>query len=239
MSDGLGALIGSTVKPSPPKLIAAKRFPRIKLAHKLLNLSGGGVMKYMTWDFVGRLGKIPAVQLSAIFPFIGHYILFGQKIREWFAKLHSDFVGESPALAINALSWADVSLYCFYYGLLTLGIGSIVYNLACPTEVRKSNTESDYAQFRKWTDDERGPFLENAKSYLKKLKLDRNLYAHHLIQIETGTPDGRRYYYKFESQIRRPWIIVVAFFYSAGLFGTIIAGAISVVRITAHLYERL
>jgi hypothetical protein len=96
---------------------------------------------WITWSNLRSFGNSRAVQLSAMFPFIGYWILFNDYLSQYF-KL--------GALDAPASAWLDVlwntKLYFLYFGLLSLGLGSFIYQARCPHIVKKHGDWTDYVR---------------------------------------------------------------------------------------------
>lgn len=91
----------------------------------------------LKWSALANLGTLPVMKMVMFVPFVGTIILFNDSvvnllslslpILERFGATISP--QEQQALTIN-------NFYLLYFGLLALGIGSIVFSIWCPNEIK-------------------------------------------------------------------------------------------------------
>lgn len=98
-------------------------------------------LPWITWSKLRSLGNSHSVRLSALFPFVGFWILFNDQAHQ-FLKL-SVLDGDLAAQGCIAAIWRN-KLFFVYFGLLLMGIGSFIYQARCPYVVRKHADWSDY-----------------------------------------------------------------------------------------------
>ncbi|MEH2472048.1 hypothetical protein V1281_006765 [Nitrobacteraceae bacterium AZCC 2161] len=95
----------------------------------------------VSWTALRSLGNSPSVRLSAIFPFVGYWILFNDFASQYLSMSALDARQANPGF----LHWFSSSrLYFLYLGLLSLGIGSFIYQARCPYIIKKHADWSDY-----------------------------------------------------------------------------------------------
>jgi hypothetical protein len=96
-----------------------------------------------TWASLRSIGNSRAVQASVAFPIIGYLILLS-------SKFTSIFDGGLAGQAQHQGDWWDhlwaLKLYYVYFGLLNLGVGSAIYQLSCPRQIKKHGDWEDYVR---------------------------------------------------------------------------------------------
>jgi hypothetical protein len=110
-----------------------------------------------TWATLRSIGNSRAVQASVAFPVIGYLILLS-------SQFTSIFDGGLAGQVQHQGTWLDhlwaMKLYYVYFGLLFLGIGSIIYQSSCPRQIKKHGDWEDYVRID-------GPVMTN--SYITAL----------------------------------------------------------------------
>ena len=98
------------------------------------------------WSSLRALGQSKVVALTILIPFIGWLIIFNQQVLQWL-NVMPVIVG-SNALADKSTPSAESlsRLYWTYFGLLLLGLASFLFQILCPTEVRKYADSNDYVE---------------------------------------------------------------------------------------------
>jgi hypothetical protein len=93
-----------------------------------------------TWSSLRSIGNSYFVRLTILIPIVGYLIIFNTNIVQYL-ELAKEFVG-----ALAAPPGSDVSprLLLIYFGLTALAVGSTIYSLACPWEVKQYGTASAY-----------------------------------------------------------------------------------------------
>jgi hypothetical protein len=94
----------------------------------------------MRWVTLRSFGNSRAVQLSAIFPFVGYLILFNDDISRYLSMQALD---KPEAYGLIDRLWT-AKLYFIYFGLMFLGIGSFIYQWSCPFIIKKHPDSIDY-----------------------------------------------------------------------------------------------
>lgn len=94
-----------------------------------------------SWSTLRSIGNSSLVRLSALFPFVGYFILFNDNVTT-FLQAHGL---ENPPIGVSLLDnlWSK-KLYFLYFGLMLSGAGSILYQWWCPPEVKKHQDWKDY-----------------------------------------------------------------------------------------------
>ena len=85
------------------------------------------------WDTLRAIGNSRIVQLSALVPFIGYILLFGESTAHLF-----HMVGGHVTTGIGL--WdrlLETTVYFLYFGLFAMGIGALAYQMFCPDIVKK------------------------------------------------------------------------------------------------------
>ena len=97
-----------------------------------------------TWASLRSIGNSRAVQASVAFPVIGYLILLSSQFTSIF---DGGLAGQAQHQERDWWShlWA-IKLYFVYFGLLNLGIGSALYQLRCPRQIKKHGDWEDYVR---------------------------------------------------------------------------------------------
>lgn len=102
---------------------------------------------HFTWSTLRSLGNSQAVRLSALFPFVGFWILFNDQVS---AFLHMSPLDATTGPANGQWSLVNfiwkLKIYFYYFGLFALGVGSSIYQASCPYIIRKHADWSDYVR---------------------------------------------------------------------------------------------
>jgi hypothetical protein len=75
--------------------------------------------------------------MTVLIPAVGYLLLFNDKLHGYF-DLWSEIFHDSPS---SPLPWR---LFSLYFGLTMLAIGSIVFQIRCPPEIKRYGNEIDY-----------------------------------------------------------------------------------------------
>jgi len=97
----------------------------------------------LTWMQLRSVGNSRLVQASVLFPLIGYLILFNDQVSSFLVFRGLD--AALPSQGILAWIWSR-KLYLLYFGLMSLGVGSLIYSLRCPHLVKKHGDFSDYVR---------------------------------------------------------------------------------------------
>lgn len=107
-----------------------------------------GLSKVPTWTRLNTLGQSKLVSLTILIPFLGSLLLFNQQL--------IDFLSIAPELIVRSTRRADqvaneasraatlTRLYFTYFGLSMLGIGSFLFIIFCPQEIRNYENIHSY-----------------------------------------------------------------------------------------------
>lgn len=99
------------------------------------------------WSILATLGNLSVMKMVILVPFIGTMIIFNEQfvnlltVSTYFLQnIGVSVDGESPqALTID-------NLYYLYFGLLCLGVGSLLFSIFCPKEIQFSSSEDEYVR---------------------------------------------------------------------------------------------
>lgn len=94
-----------------------------------------------SWTSLRSLGNSAAVRISAVFPFIGYLIIFNDQVKKYLTLTALETTTRHGDLFSSL--W-ELKLYFLYFGLLSLGIGSFIYQARCPYIVKKHADWSSY-----------------------------------------------------------------------------------------------
>jgi hypothetical protein len=95
-----------------------------------------------TWSELRSIGNSRLIQVSAVFPIVGYLILFSDEVSNFLSMRHLPSLPQSGFL--DSL-WQG-KLYFVYFGLMLLGLGSLIYQVACPFIIKKHGDYTDYVR---------------------------------------------------------------------------------------------
>lgn len=81
------------------------------------------------WESLWRMAHLQVVQMTVLVPIFGYLILFS----DWFTQ-HLEIDSASQI-------W---KLHFLYYGFTSLAIGTILFNITCPSQIRNHGNVADY-----------------------------------------------------------------------------------------------
>jgi hypothetical protein len=93
-----------------------------------------------TWANLRIIGNSRPVQIATVFPVVGYFILLSTRVT---GLIDGGIAGTARGSGLIDAAWS-YKLYCVYFGLISLGIGSAIYQLRCPREVRKYSDREDF-----------------------------------------------------------------------------------------------
>jgi len=94
------------------------------------------------WNGLSLIGKSKIIKLTMLAPFIGYLILFNNELANYFV-LSAELIGASSE--VNIIDKENISrLYYLYYGLITLGVSSILFSIFCPAVIKDHENEFNY-----------------------------------------------------------------------------------------------
>jgi len=82
----------------------------------------------LDWEVTKKIAGSRLVALSALFPFVGYLALLNTEIVAYL-QLFVDPSGQSEAIAISRIEE-------IYFALIWVSIGSILYQLSCPSQIK-------------------------------------------------------------------------------------------------------
>jgi len=100
------------------------------------------------WSAIRRIGQSRLLALTIVVPFLGSLLLFNQAVvdvltlspelvRRWFHLTVSDSADAARKLTL-------ARLYYVYFGLTFLGVGSALFVLFCPLDIKNYSTAIEY-----------------------------------------------------------------------------------------------
>ena len=103
-----------------------------------------------TWMELRSIGNSPIVQASVLFPIIGYLILFNDQVSTFLSMTGFEQAGPASGLCAR-LSWLFDwiwirKLHFIYFGLMSFGIGSLIYSWRCPFIIKKHGDFADYVR---------------------------------------------------------------------------------------------
>lgn len=93
------------------------------------------------WSTLRAIGNSPAVKMTIFIPLIGYMVIFNENILRY-VQLSEYIFGNDVATGAGA--HVSLRLIVIYFGLSFLAVGSIIYQLFCPVEVKRFKTSIDY-----------------------------------------------------------------------------------------------
>jgi hypothetical protein len=112
----------------------------MKLGTQLRLKENVNISRKIIWSQLAKVGKVPAMRLTVLIPFIGVFLLFNEQTEKLFQ--FPDFFMEDIG-ATEGSKLPASNQYFTYFGLCFLGIASAVFAILCPREI--SNQPSQQA----------------------------------------------------------------------------------------------
>ncbi|MER8752427.1 hypothetical protein NKH57_24730 [Mesorhizobium sp. M1050] len=98
------------------------------------------------WSFIANFGQSPAVRLTILIPFIGYLIIFNQNLQSY-VGLVFDRIEYVSIPQSSSGEHATLRFYNLYFGLLFLGIGSFLYTIFAPRQIKQHPLVADYVKY--------------------------------------------------------------------------------------------
>jgi len=111
-----------------------------------------GRLLNIQWDTLTKIGKSKIMAFTILIPFIGYMIIFNVHVVTYLELTQSIFPDESSATSSTSFSqWLSdfPRLIFIYFGLLSLGIASFLYQVRCPQLIKQHNTPNSYVSDEK------------------------------------------------------------------------------------------
>lgn len=101
-------------------------------------------LRILNWQLLRGFGQSLPAGITMSTPFIGYVILYHEKIRDLLGGLGG--LLDEQALTDQCDPWLDFAmrLNLVYFGLLLLGLGTIIYRIFAPEPVKSARDISDY-----------------------------------------------------------------------------------------------
>ncbi|MFC1719565.1 hypothetical protein ACFL00_00310 [Pseudomonadota bacterium] len=101
-------------------------------------------IRVLPWETFARTGNSTFVRLTILVPILGYLIIFNNYLVSLF-EISPIYV---PSLADDSAGFLDSKyrLYYFYFGLFFVGIGSITYQLFCPSLIKEFRSIFHYLE---------------------------------------------------------------------------------------------
>ncbi|TCV84027.1 MULTISPECIES: hypothetical protein [Methylomonas] len=130
------------------------------------------------WESLRRIGQSKAMSLTILVPFLGYMILFNEQLVHFF-QLSVQLVPES--VDVGRVSQATkIRLYYFYFGLTFLGIGSLLYQLFCPSLIKEHGSDRQFVR-----DEVQLMTVRRARNIIRYLCSRDNIHLQSLGEIES------------------------------------------------------
>lgn len=184
------------------------------------------------WTELRQLGNSKFVRLSSLFPFVGYFILLNERIVE-LLNLSNEYVNFQ-------IAGPGLRLYFLFFGLLALGLGSILYEIRCPIVVKKYPRPGEYLSTEheittRMRISEMVAYLHSTdyESYRIRSASLGGLPSHEEFKLTVM----REMFYS-EAKSRRIARSVVSFLFGAGLIALAIPSGITVVDVVGSIFTQ-
>ena len=88
---------------------------------------------YPRWSQLRAIGGTSAARMAILVPIVGYWIIF-----------NSELVRYSALIFDNAAATIPIRLYLTYFGLSFVGFASVIFQLACPDEIKAYASPEQY-----------------------------------------------------------------------------------------------
>lgn len=184
----------------------------------------------MRWVTLRSLGNSRAVQLSVLFPAVGYLILFNDQIAR-FLNMEALDQHLSQVTVVTAL-WRS-KLYFLYCGLMAMGMGSAIYQIACPYIVKKHGDWADYVRVD-------GDSISDAGAEQLATALGANYHASWPLEVrENATVDLMRNWYGYQSSIRPIARYAVTILFLVGLGLLAVPSVLTAIKVFDVVWARI
>lgn len=95
------------------------------------------------WSSIASIGNSTPARLTALAPLIGYLIIYNQFIAEFFFLSNSGLASDRPTTTVLDLL-RDLKLTFLYFGLVSFGVGAILFAFFAPKSVRTYKTPEEY-----------------------------------------------------------------------------------------------
>ena len=124
------------------------------------SLSASGLLSMPPrWNELRKIGNSPAIRLTPLFPLVGYLILFNGALGPYL-RLAEQFMGvgaeQQPPQIATKLLW-------IYLGLIFLALGSAIYAIFCPDDIKAHSMASDYVASEAPTVSQVDPIFERLR----------------------------------------------------------------------------
>ena len=115
------------------------------------------------WSTLSRIGRTTPMRLTAMVPLLGVVLIFNETTAQslTLAPYFLRDIGQN-----SDSNFSLSTLYFTYFGLCSLGIGSIVFSLSCPGDIQNQPNQLDFVAATPIGDSK-----NLAKSYLRYIVL--------------------------------------------------------------------
>jgi hypothetical protein len=181
--------------------------------------------KYIpTWSQLRTIGNSRAVQASVAFPIVGYLILLSSQFTDVF---DGGLAGRSNQLDHDLWTrlWS-LKLYFVYFGLVSLGVGSALYQWRCPRQIKKHGDWEDYVRID-------GEVVNDTYTKILGQVIDRN-YDADIVRGESSISLRLQYmhqHYAILSASERHSRLMVGCFFGLGLLLLSVPSAMTAIKI--------
>jgi hypothetical protein len=173
----------------------------------------------MRWDQLRALGNTRAVQFSILFPAFGYLILFNDEVARFLSLTFLEKTQHSAGW-VSAI-WS-AKLQFVYFGLMSLGVGSIIYQMFCPRVIKRHGDPLDF--IRQDTDS----IGEEMLRYIRQELTDQGVWG----DVFYDKADTLSNLYRIRAQSNPIARWVISFLFILGLLLLAVPSAITAWKVT-------
>lgn len=97
----------------------------------------------MKWSHLRTIVNSKAASITIAIPIVGLFLLFNGKLLDYI-DLAKDFVDDVGFNGSGQRARTLNSLYYTYFGLTAFGLGTLIYRIFCPSQIKESANEEAY-----------------------------------------------------------------------------------------------
>ena len=100
------------------------------------------------WEIIRKIGNSKILSLTIFIPVIGYMIIFNEQLVHMFELSKDIFVNTDLQNSERNTISNDTKtrLFYFYFGFTFLGIGSLLYQIFCPSLIKEHISDREYIQ---------------------------------------------------------------------------------------------
>ena len=128
---------------APSSLILANNFLPVNWA--LCSMEAMLKIRVPAWEGLRKIGQSKLISLTIFIPVIGYMIIFNEQLILLF-ELSKDLFSNISTIEIGEGISQDnkTRLFYFYFGFTFLGVGSLLYQLFCPSIIKEHGSDREF-----------------------------------------------------------------------------------------------